>query len=291
MNKVTETPQIAIPRVDEVLDTLGGGSVFSVFDLLSEFTQLTIHPETIPLTAFCTPNGLYEWLRMPQGAAGAPAWFVSVVRLVTSNLDNIRMNLDDAIGSNDSPTTHVATLATFFARLRLHNLKVSPNKTRIGAARVEFLGHIISQDGVRPKDDKIAALTCMPMPRDIEQLRSLLGGLSYYRKFLPNMAKRVRPITALLKKGATFGFTPPMEKRVRALLAELAAPPILVFPDWDAVIDKSRPFRLHCDASTDGLGATLEQEQSDGSIRPIVYISRATLANEQSWTPMELEAG
>ena len=179
LNKVTEIPQIAIPRVDEVLDTLGGGSVFSVFDLFSGFTQLTIHPETIPLTAFCTPNGLYEWLRMPQGAAGAPAWFVSVMRLVTSNLDNIRMYLDDAIGSNDSPTTHVATLATFFARLRLHNLKLSPNKTRIGAARVEFLGHIISQDGVRPNDDKIAALTCMPMPRDIKQLRSLLGGLSY----------------------------------------------------------------------------------------------------------------
>ena len=128
------------------------------------------------------------------------------------------------------------------------------------------------------------------MPRDIKQLRSLLGGLNYYLKFLPNMAKRIRPITALLKKGATFDFTSPMEETVRTLLAELAAPPILVFPDWDAVIDKSRPFRLHCDASTDGLRATLEQEQPDGSIRPIVYISRATLANEQKWTPMELEA-
>ena len=238
LNKVTEIPQIAIPRVDEVLDTLGGGSVFSVFDLFSGFTQLTIHPDTIPLTAFCTPNGLYEWLRMPQGAAGAPAWFVSVMRLVTDGLDNIRMYLDDAIGSNDSPTAHVATLATFFSRLRLHNLKLSPNKTRIGAARVEFLGHVISQDGVRP-NDKIAALARMPMPRDIKQLRSLLGGLSYYRKFLPNMAKRVRPITALLKKGATCSFTPPMEKAVRALLAELTTPPILVFPDWNAVIDKS----------------------------------------------------
>ena len=82
-----------------------------------------------------------------------------------------------------------------------------------------------------------------------------------------------------------------MEDTVRALLAELAAPPILVFPDWDAVIDTSRPFRLLCDTSTAGLGATLEQEQPDGSIRPIVYISPATLDNEQNWTPMELEAG
>ena len=201
------------------------------------------------------------------------------------------MYLDDAIGSNDSPITHVATSATCFARLRLHTLNLSPNKTRIGAARVDFLGHVISQDGVHPNDDKIAALVLMPMPRDIKQLRSLLGGLSYYRKFLPNMAKRVRPITTLLEKGATFSFTSPMEEAIHALLAELAAPPILVFPDWDDIIDESRPFRLHCDASTDGLGATLEQEQPDGSIRPIVYITRATLANERNWTPMELKVG
>ena len=260
LNKVTDIPQIAIPRVDEVLDTLGGGSVFSVFDLFSGFTRLTIHPDTIPLTAFCTPNGLYEWLRMPQGAAGAPAWFVSVMRLVTAGLDNIRMYLDDAIGSDDSPIHHVATLATFFARLRLHSLKLSPDKSPINAARVDFLGHVISADGVRPNDDRVAPLTRMPMPTDIKQLRSLLGGLSYYRKFLPNMAHHIRPITALLKKGAAFDFTSAMEDTVCALLAELAAPPILVFPDWDAVIDTSRPFRLHCDASTAGLGATLEQE-------------------------------
>ena len=186
---------------------------------------------------------------------------------------------------------HVATLATFFARLQLYNVKLSPNKTRIGAARVDFLGHVISQDGVRSNDDKIAALTRMPMPRDIKQLRSLLGGLHYYCQFLPDMAKRVRLIAALLKKGGTFSLTPSMEVAVRALLAEVATLLILVFPNWSAVIDKSRPFRLHCDASTDCLGVMLEQEQSDGSIRPIVYISRATITTERNWIPMELEAG
>ena len=291
LNKVTEIPQIAIPRVDEVLDTLGGASFFSVFDLFPRFSQLKIHPDTILLPACCTPNGLYEWLRMPQGAAGAPAWLVSVMRLVAADLDNIRMYLDVAFGSDDCPIHHVATLATFFERLRLHELKLSPNKPRIGAARVDVLGHVISADDVRPNDDRVAALTRMPMPTDITQLRSLLGGLSYYRKFLPKMARRIRPITVLLKRGVAFGFTSTMEDTVRALRAELAAPPILDFPDWDAVIDTSRPFRVHCDANTAGLGVTLVQEQSDGSIRPIVYISRPTLDNDQNWTPMELAAG
>ncbi|CAM9664497.1 unnamed protein product, partial [Ascophyllum nodosum] len=162
LNKVTEIPHIAIPRVDEVLDTLSGSSVFSVFDLFSGFTQLTIHPDNIPLTAFCTPNRLYERLRMPQGATGALAWFVSVMILVTAGLDNIRMYLDDATGSDDCPSHHVATLATFFARLRLHKPKLSPDKSRIGAARVDVLGHVISTDGIRPNDDRVAALTRMP---------------------------------------------------------------------------------------------------------------------------------
>ena len=174
--------------------------VFSAFDLFSGFTQLTIHPDTIPLTAFCTPNGLYEWLRMPQGAAGAPAWFVSVMRLVTAGLDNIHIYLDDTIGSDDCPLHHVTTLTAFFARLRLDQLKLSPDKSRIGAARVDFLGHIISADGVRPNDDRVAALTRMPMPSDIKQLRSLLGGLSYYRKFLPNMTRLIRRLRPFSKR-------------------------------------------------------------------------------------------
>ena len=116
LNKVTEIPPIATPRVDVVLDTLGGGSIISVFGIFSGFTQLTIHPDTTPLTTFCIPNGSYGWLHMLQGAAGASAWFVAVMRFTTGGLDDIQMYLHDAFGSDDSPVTHVATLATFFAR-------------------------------------------------------------------------------------------------------------------------------------------------------------------------------
>ena len=225
LNKVTEIPQIVIPRVDEVLDTRGGGSLFSMFDLFSGFTQLTIHPDTIPLTAFCTPNGLYEWLRMSPGAAGAPALFVSIMRLVTAGLDSMLVCLDDAIGPDDCPLHHVATLATFFARLRLHKLKLSPDKSRIGAARVDFLGHVILADGVRPNDARVAALARIPMPTDIKQLRSLLGGLSYYCKFLLNMAHHIRPVTALLKR-APRSNSPPQGRIQFALFSRNSPHPL-----------------------------------------------------------------
>ena len=112
-------------------------------------------------------------------------------------------------------------------------------------------------------------------------MRALLGGVGYYRKFLRDMSKRIRPVTSLLMKGVKFEFTLGMEIIVREILAELAAPPILVFPDWDAVADGSRPFHVYCDACIDGFGAALEQEQPDGSVRPIAHISRATLNSER----------
>lgn len=111
------------------------------------------------------------------------------------------------------------------------------------------------------------------------------------RNFLAGMAKRIQPITPLLKQGVNIVFTPAMEIDHRAESdGKLPAPPVLVHPDWEAVADNSRPFLLYCDASIDDSGATLEQEQKDGSIRPIVFISRATLEPERHWTPLGLKA-
>ncbi|CAB1097278.1 unnamed protein product [Ectocarpus sp. CCAP 1310/34] len=291
LNKLCALSQLPIPRVDDTLDKLLKGRIDSLFDMKSSFHQNTVHRHTIPLTAFVTSSGLFEWLKMPQGSSAAPGWFCKVVNEVIKNLHGVASYLDDLIVFDDTPATHVGTMRALFERLRTHNLKLTPPKATIGATKADFLGHTISPDGVRPNGTKVSAPTKIPMPRDVNQLRSLLGGLSYYRKFLPNMAKRIRPLTTLLKKQEKFIFTPSMEQAVRVLLAELANPPVLVYPDWDAVSDGSRPFHLYCDASRDGFGGTLEQEQPDGSIRPIVFISRATLNSERHWTPLDLKAG
>ena len=198
---------------------------------------------------------------MPQSVAGFPAWLVSVMRLVTDGLNNIRMYLDDAIGSDASPMAHVATLATFFARLRLHNLKVSPNKSRIGAARVDCseTRHLSRRcTSQRRQSCRTGSNTHATRHQTTSQLTGRPQLLP--EVFTQHGQTRALNHMSLLKKGAIFDFTPPMKAAVRGLLAELAAPPTLVFPDWGGVIDRSRPFRLHRDATTDGLGATLEQE-------------------------------
>ena len=165
--------------------------------------------------------------------------------------------LDGVIVFDSDPTAHVENMRALFERLRKHNLKLSPSKARLGATDADFVGNSISPDGVRPDADKISALTKMPMPRDLKQVSALLGGVGYYRKFLRDLSKRVRPITSPLRNGVKFVFTPAMEVIVRESLAELAAPYILVFPDWDAVADGSRPFHVYCDGSNDGFGVAL----------------------------------
>lgn len=166
--------------------------VWPIFDLYTVLSQLTMDHGLIDLTASCKPTALFSQVRMLQGAAGAPSWLVSAMPIGTDDLSSIRMHLYDAIGFDNTPLAHFAKLASFFARLRLHRLKLSTPNSGIGATSVESLGHTISPNGLRPHKDTVYALLDMPMPEDMKQRRSLVGGLRYYLKFNPKMAKRMR---------------------------------------------------------------------------------------------------
>ena len=214
-----------------------------------------------------------------------------VLNEITKGLDRVAAYLDEVIVFDADRSLHVAIMKEFFLRLRKHNLKLSPSKATIGATDANFLGHAISPAGVMPNAQTVEALMKMSVPKNLKQVRSLLGDYSEYRKFLRDMAKRIWPIISLVKQGVKFVFTPAMETIVRELLAELSTPPVPVCPNWESVTDNSRPFILYCDASVDGFGASLEQEQDDRTVCPIVCISRATIESERHWTPLDLESG
>ena len=120
---------------------------------------------------------------------------------------------------------------------------------------------------------------------------SLRGGLSFYRKFRVDMAKRTRPVISLLKQGVKLLVTPAIEAIARTLIEKLSGPPVLVYPGWDAVDDNSRRLLLYYEASVEGFGVTFEQEEKGGSIRPIAFFSRATHESERHWIPLDLETG
>ena len=114
--------------MDQVLDSLGKGRVFSLFDLVSSIHRITAHKDTVALTASCTPTGLYEWLGMPQGSSAWPGWFVKVINEVTKSLEQVAAYLDDVIVFDSDPSTHVKIICVLFERLRKHNLSSPPRK-------------------------------------------------------------------------------------------------------------------------------------------------------------------
>ena len=195
--------------------------------------------------------------------------------------------LDDVVVFDTDPSLHVTKLeGTIRAITKVQSHALST----ILATDAAFLSHTIFRRRHAERTE-VEARTKIPMPTDLKQLRSLLGALFYFRKFLRDMAKRRRPIAPLLKQGAKVVFIPAMRAIVRKLLAELITPPILVYPNRDAITDNSRPFLLYCDANVDGSGASLEQNQEDHTILLIVFSSRSTIEPERHWTPLDLETG
>ena len=207
LNAATVVPVFPMPMVSDLISSLGGSKVFSVLDLLSGYFQAAIEESSIPLTAVCTASGLYEWTRMPQGCAGSPANFQSLMAIVCDGLERIQVYLDDVIVPSATAADHVGQRTELFLRFAKHDLKLSPKKAHIGAAEVTFLGHRITHNGLHPDPKKTDALTKMKMPTTRSELRSLLGSVSYLRKFVKNLAKRIKPLTDLLKKNTRFEFT------------------------------------------------------------------------------------
>ena len=128
LNNSSILEQIPTPRVDEGLDKLGRGRIFSLFDSVSSFHQITIHKDTTPLTAFCTPANLLEWLVMPRGRSAAPGWFDKVINEVIKDPTNVVANLEDVIVLYPDPAAHALNIKELFKQLRKHNLKLSPSK-------------------------------------------------------------------------------------------------------------------------------------------------------------------
>ena len=196
----------------QVLDSLGSGRVFSLFDFVSSFHQIKAQEDTVPLTAFCTPTGLYEWLVIPQGSSASPGWFVKVFNEVIKDFKQVASCLDDVIVFDSDPIAHALSLP--FRTPGKAKPKAFPLEGSIGCHRCELPGPLHFPAGLHPNAEKGSALVNMPMPTDVKQVRALMDAINYYRDFLPDLSKGPRPINSLLRKGVEFLFTPAMEKLV-----------------------------------------------------------------------------
>ena len=286
LNKVTKKDAHPLPRIDDLLDSLQGSNIFSTLDLRSGYWQVSMSPEDCEKTAFSTPDGLWEFLRMPFGVSNGCATFHRGIQIVLSGLkyDTCLCYFDDIIIPSTSITQHCERLQLVLDRFRKHNLRVKASKCCFGAHEVTYLGHVVSAKGVQTDPGKIKAVAALDPPKTVEQVRSFLGLAGYYRNFIPRFAMVSAPLVALTKKGTKFTWLDQHEGAFQELKNRLCSAPVLAYPDFE------RHFILQTDASDLGLGAVLTQTDDQGQERVISYASRSLSDREKAYSATEKEA-
>ncbi|KAL6440856.1 hypothetical protein ACFW04_003346 [Cataglyphis niger] len=284
LNEKTIGDAYPLPNITEILDQLGSAKYFSVFDLASGFHQIPMHESHAGKTAFSTPHGHYEFNRMPFGLKNAPATFQRLMDQVLSGLQGSELfvYLDDIVLYASSLREHEIKFDKLAERLRQANLKLQPDKCEFLRKEVGYLGHIISDQGVKPDPAKIRAVKEFPTPRNAKNIKQFLGLAGYYRRFIPNFSKTARPLTNLLKKEEPFDWTDKQESAFVQLREALCTEPILQYPDF------TKPFVVTTDASGYAIGGILSQG-SIGKDLPIAYTSRLLNTAEKNYSTIEKE--
>lgn len=206
LNNKTIKDAYTLPRVEETIDTLIGSKYFTKLDLRSGYWQVEIKEEDKHKTAFSLgPLGFYECNRMAFGLTNAPATFQRLMETCMGDLHlrECLIFLDDILVFSQSFDDHLKRLEGVFEKLEKHNLKLKPSKCEFFMSEVKYLGHIVSEEGVKTDPDKIEALKSWQVPRNIKELRSFLGFTGYYRRFIKDYARVVHPLTELLAGHST----------------------------------------------------------------------------------------
>ena len=293
LNQRTINDAYAIPRIEDSLHLLAGSKFFTKLDLKAGYWQVELKEEDKAKTAFQVGNiGFYECNRMPFGLCNAPATFQRLMERAMGelNLKDCLIYLDDIIIFSESFDQHLERLEAVFKRLHEHNLKLKASKCEFFMSEVTYLGHVVSEEGIKTDPDKIKALKGWPTPKSIKDVRKFLGFAGYYRRFCKGFSAIVRPLNDLLvgqstskpTKKTVFKWEEPQQTAFKTIIDRLSNPPILGYADY------RMPFKLHTDASGNGLGAVLYQHQ-DGLDRVIAYASRSLKPAERNYPAHKLE--
>ena len=295
LNNRTVKDAYSLPRIESILDSLGGAQIFSTLDLKAGYWQVEMAEECKAYTAFtCGPLGFYECDTMPFGATNAPATFQ---RLMHACLGELNMNwcivyLDDIIIFSDIKEEHLKRLEAVFQKLCAAGLKLKPSKCFFFREEIEYLGHVVSGKGISTNPKKIEAVAKWPTPKTVYDVTSFLGFVGYYRRFIKNFSRITKPIREVITglenqskrsaKKTYIEWSDAADVAFEHLKAMCVSTPILAYPDYQL------PFTLHTDSSTDGLGAVLYQKQ-DGKLRMIAYASRSVSKAESNYPAHKLE--
>lgn len=280
LNEFTTDDKFPLPNIDSILDKLGKAQYFTTIDLAKGYHQILIKKEDRHKTAFVTPHGLYEFIRMPFGLKNAPATFQRLMNQILRDYINKTcvVYLDDILIFSTSLKEHIKAIRDIFDILESINLKIQIDKCSFMKKETEFLGHVITEEE-KPNPNKIDAIKNVTIPKTQHEIKSFLGLSGYYRKFVKDYAKVAQPMTKYLKKNCKVNINDPnyieaFEKLKHLIISH----PILRFPNFE------KTFTLTTDASNYAIGAVLSQEG-----HPVCFASRTLNNHERNYSATDKE--
>ena len=280
LNKVTIRNKYPLPRIDDLFDQLQGARVFSKIDLRSGYHQLRIKELDIPKTTFRTRYGHYEFLVMSFGLTNAPAAFMDLMnRVFRPYLDwFVIVFIDDILVYSRSELEHERHLGLVLQTLRQYQLYAKFSKCEFWLSRVGFLGHVVSADGIYVDPQKVEAMEKWEQPTTVTEVRSFLGLVGYYRRFIEGFSKIAGPLHCLTRKGVKFEWSDRCEGSFQTLKEKLTSAPVLTLPEGN------KGFEVYNDASHQGLGCMLMQHK-----RVVAYASRQLKKHKLNYPTHDLE--
>lgn len=274
-----------MPTVESAFQHLAKAKYFSVIDLNSAYFQIPLDEESKKYTSFVVPWAQYEFCYVPFGIANGSMVLTDLINKIFGDIKFkfLFSFFDDIVVYSDSFEEHLDHLKCVLDRLKKAGLTANPGKMVVGSEKIEFLGHVISNNSISLSTEKTKPIDDFPTPKNVKQLARFIGMTAYYSRFIKDYARISAPLNALKKKDAPFVWGTEQQEAFVKLKAALTASPILKMPDFQ------KQFVLHTDASRASLGAVLSQEHQ-GQLLPVAYASRATNVHEKNYSAFELEA-
>ena len=252
-------------------------------DGTNAFHQVEIEKASQKFLVINTHRGLYRYNVLPQGIASSPAIFLELMDHMLAGIPMSGSFVDDVICSGKDNTQHLQTLRTIFQRMRKCNYRLSRDKCVFMQSLVKFLGHIVSHDGIRTDPAKVDAIMSMRRPKNVAEVKSFLGLVNFYAKFIPNLSHVCEPMNNLTRKDIPWLWSHKCQSAFDHIKVCIVSTPTL------AHFQQSQVIGISCDASSVGLGVVLFHKYEDGSEQPIAYACKTLSATEKNYSQIEKE--
>ena len=285
LNAVTKKSHWPIQNMNSVLANLGGAKFYSSCDLASGYHQIPLAEGCRDMSAFSTDRGSFRFKVMCFGLCNAPSTCARLMNIVLAGLpsDVVLVYLDDLMIMGKTLEEHISNLRTVLERLQRHGLKIKLEKCKFLAPKLDFLGHTVDVHGIRPNGRKMDAIANAPTPKNVQEVKSFLGLISFYREYIPNCSTIAEPLINLQKKNVKFVWEEKQKQAFLELKESLTKNLILAYPKFD------EPFLLFTDASNVGTGACLAQLDTQGMVQPIRFSSKVLNSAERNYSTFDRE--